>query len=625
MALFGGFSALNEATVSQPTTSVAKAARVPAVASGHPEVAEDTSTSSEDSSQWSQTELEAGAHAAYNRALGLFGEGRFDQAAAAFTETLHSTFLSKRRFRTNKLRRRLRANSLKYLGFSLSRLDDHEAALGTLIEALEATTDEKKDDVNLCFRLGVAALRTRQAHRLPLARAALERAMRASPGHWPSLDLLVSITYRLGDFQACLAYSDEALRRDPTCQKAKVLAHRIISEEPAFKCLCPNLVVGESEEVNQNGMIKVPKIVSFKHDPEESIVRKNIILETHTWADLLSHLIKEKEDWNRTDTTPADEFTIILRCSDPLAVSVQNLVQQMVDLVSDDAMPLSRRVVDLVVDDLVSDAVCASSQTLVAAVIDDILGVVVAGAKPGAVVAPLQKRSSRAIISSVVQEIPLDLLDVRRSSRVKGGGPIDCQTQERGEEITAQSLLESFIPPTLRKCVEKGEKRRARRASGIVDKEESSSSSPPLQKFPGENAQAEEIKEFISSLKPTIIEEIVYDVLFRLKDRWHCRWPKRLKAKFVKAYCVWRSAIQLPGEFRSDPMPYLDVMLLTYEIVNEGMKEKWDKFTPPSFLEDDFLHMRLCYPKMDRNDAIRVFYIHYNYYKEKDKVRHIFV
>ena len=41
--------------------------------------------------------------------------------------------------------------------------------------------------------------------------------------HWPTLDLLITMTYKLGDFMACLSYINIPLRENPEFEKGHKL------------------------------------------------------------------------------------------------------------------------------------------------------------------------------------------------------------------------------------------------------------------------------------------------------------------------------------------------------------------------------------------------------------------
>ena len=50
--------------------------------------------------------------------------------------------------------------------------------------------------------------------------------------HWPTLDLLISLTYKLGDFLTTLRYIDLALLDDPKYEKGLRVQQKIYEECP---------------------------------------------------------------------------------------------------------------------------------------------------------------------------------------------------------------------------------------------------------------------------------------------------------------------------------------------------------------------------------------------------------
>ena len=81
---------------------------------------------------------------------------------------------------------------------------------------MEKALDIDNSDPTLFFKFAAVAIR---AGDLMAARNALEVSFRVThtvPGqqirHWPSLDLLISVTYKLEDCLACLRYIEWALK-----------------------------------------------------------------------------------------------------------------------------------------------------------------------------------------------------------------------------------------------------------------------------------------------------------------------------------------------------------------------------------------------------------------------------
>ena len=50
--------------------------------------------------------------------------------------------------------------------------------------------------------------------------------------HFPTVDLMITLTYKLGDYLACLSYIDLALANKPTYKKGREVRQKIFDEYP---------------------------------------------------------------------------------------------------------------------------------------------------------------------------------------------------------------------------------------------------------------------------------------------------------------------------------------------------------------------------------------------------------
>ncbi len=91
----------------------------------------DSSADSED--DLDPASLESHAHSIYTSALTLYAEGNLKSAGSLFKRLLDSRFLTKKAFKGNEVAKKLRFNTLKYLGLSLGSKEG-EKALQYLIE-----------------------------------------------------------------------------------------------------------------------------------------------------------------------------------------------------------------------------------------------------------------------------------------------------------------------------------------------------------------------------------------------------------------------------------------------------------------------------------------------------------
>ena len=67
---------------------------------------------------------------------------------------------------------------------------------------------------------------------LYMCRSALEQGLLCSPKHWPSIDNLVTVTFKLGDFLACLGYCAMLLELDPSSEKVILYKSKVYNEMP---------------------------------------------------------------------------------------------------------------------------------------------------------------------------------------------------------------------------------------------------------------------------------------------------------------------------------------------------------------------------------------------------------
>lgn len=172
----------------------------------------------------------------YNRALASYGQGVFDRAENEFRHLVVSPYFAQCGYKSGLKKRpvtvQLQFNSHKYLGLCLAKREAYKESLDQLEKAL----DIDRSDPILFFKFAVTAVR---AGDLMAARNALEVSFRLTetvPGqeirHWPSLDLVISVTYKLEDYIACLRYIEWALKLDPNYEKGKRLQNQIYEECP---------------------------------------------------------------------------------------------------------------------------------------------------------------------------------------------------------------------------------------------------------------------------------------------------------------------------------------------------------------------------------------------------------
>ena len=211
--MFAGFSALNE--------------------SSNPETESDNDKGS--NSQESLDFRDDDYLALYNHALASYGGEAFEKAEGEFRHLINSAYFNHCGFHSESKKRnvavRLQFNTHRYLGLCLAKRQAFREALIELERALEIDDS----DPTLFFKFAVTAVK---AGDLTAARYALETSFHVNKNkdqlirHWPSLDLIISITYKVDDCIACLRYIKWALLVDPKYEKGLRLRGQIYDEYP---------------------------------------------------------------------------------------------------------------------------------------------------------------------------------------------------------------------------------------------------------------------------------------------------------------------------------------------------------------------------------------------------------
>jgi hypothetical protein len=196
-------------------------------------------------------------------------------------------------------------------------------------------------------------------------------------------------------------------------------------------------------------------------------------------VDTLRMLEKCRVNANSSAGPPATEQVAAsaakeLSEADRVQVSVQNLVEEMVDIIVADEQEDN----ELLARDLLDDLLCSMfglppksrAEKVAAGIIDDVLTHVVsvgaastaprAAAKKSVIVEPKGARK-RGASSSIFDQIPEELIEKRRSSRKTkllfdgaGGGGGGLLSSDTSNDVTAMmtpvELLTSFLPDSLR-------------------------------------------------------------------------------------------------------------------------------------------------------------------------------
>lgn len=611
----------------------------------------------------------------YNRALASYGQGFYDKAEKEFRHLTTSSYFSQCGFGSGAKKRpiavQLQFNSHRYLGLCLSKRQAHSESLNELEKALEIDNT----DPTLFFKFAVTAV---HAGDLLAARNALETSFRVNetaPGqqirHWPSLDLVISVTYKLEDCIACLKYIEWALQLDPHYEKGKRLQQQIYEEYPFFH---------PDPEYHSRPMKPRPvqtRIKPPKKEPETKVLK----IKKESIVDLVECIVNEyneggngrmkdillpcKVEVEKQETAPAKP-NLEQETSDVKEI-LDSMIDQIVAREEEEnqckTMSESERLVhSILVDDVVSKAVnvCLVRDIILRAA-DFAVGESFANAMSkkrhsgGPSASFLSEVSSilaneKSFLSSF-SKVPIDLIEKRRSARRghRGFGGLDSNSESlmespRGDDMTAKALLESLFPPSLTTSPSKSESKRTMTPSKKLTRSPSKSSEaastnaivPMEEKWLSDEADHEFARKCIEDCMTinSSLNSCLSDLLVRVTNQLRSTfcWPRTFDKAFLNLYLCWRPHFVLPNEFEEGkPHEFLEAMLIANEIIlrdltaisiydtdNDDVNSKVERLC--EFLWDDLQHLVLHLFRLDKPMAVRILSLHLHYYKFKGKV-----
>ena len=253
---------------------------------------------------------------------------------------------------------------------------------------------------------------------------------------------------------------------------------------------------------------------------------------------------------------------------------------------------------------------------------------------------------------SFLSEVPLDMIDKRRSGRHGRGGcyvkrlGLDSNSESmlespRGDDMTAKALLESLFPSSLltspnqtpnQTPVKNGDKNKLNNVSPL----KKVSSLSPVKKetmeetwLPDDQDQASAKKCIEECMTNTCLNSCLSDLLLRLteelKNIYH--WPRHFDQSYLNLYQCWRPHFVLPSS--EEIHEFVEVMIIANEIVLRDLTafsiydsenaDTIDKLT--EHLWDDLQHLVLLVYQVSKPMAVRILSLHLHYYKFKEEVR----
>ena len=452
------------------------------------------------------------------------------------------------------------------------------------------------------------------------------------------------MTYKLGDFLACLNYIGVALEENPEFEKGHKLKKRIYDE-------CPYI---DPDPKNWN---KEPIITSFKWSqtpkpkpPEKQPVRLtvskwnlktlatsffdryNVCGDTELLLEpcLIQYeetpIQDEKDEQPENSSTEVklspsldeDDDIVILGSDDDdieilddesddngiaieepekvenIDFSVKKVMDAVIDSVILSAYQRKQENSFEMISPLVSDLIDTVIETSTKAFIERILFNVVDSSvtENFSFVSNLSSVSKKkAGVSQFLSEVPLDLIEKRRSTRAKGTAGItigersvgtsgeNTLSSPRCEEVTAKQLLKGYFPSILLninhgKSVDISISPEKKCAHEIVPAILPTS----LTAYESQNKwlSLDEEKKFVEAFVEsfcsssrwsflTQLEEFLATMAEKLGDRI---WPKDLCNIYLKCYIRWRGHQHFPDEFAPQvPHRFIPVIIIANEIL----------------------------------------------------------
>ena len=227
----------------------------------------------------------------YTEGMKLRAAGKQEEARIHFQRTLQDVaferdILGSARF---SALRKVRGLCFKQLSHIAKEQGDKATALQRLGDAL-ALDDS---DVVMWHDLGCLAL---DVGRLNVARCAFERGLQLRPRHPLFLDKLCEVTYRIGDFAACLASADLLLTLAPEHPRGLVFKGLVLRRYPATEDEGSDVLESAREAEGGLGQEEVDRLRDFdrkrvRRDPAAAAQPRAIVLTSLNWRNLLEGIL----------------------------------------------------------------------------------------------------------------------------------------------------------------------------------------------------------------------------------------------------------------------------------------------------------------------------------------------
>ena len=441
------------------------------------ESSSETDTDSEQVQVETREAQEAGLLDLYNTGLNLMMENKKQEARDSFLKITEAPiFMSGEG--SDQIQKTLRYNVHKNLGECHMAVGEYEEAEDQYFLA----TKIDRTDVTLWWQLGkatamwsnvmcdvlifTAGAAVKLGH-LYTVRGALEEGLACSPHHWPCLENLITVTFKLADNFACLCYCAKALERDSHNKKAIEYKSRVYQEMPFMQ-----------EYMEDKEFVPVPvERETYYYLPPKEPPRPRLFAEINNLtyeglAELLLKIYSEAEGLNIMNCLDSQRVLTDfherarLREEAKITVSVQNLVSEMMDIIECDESERIEEVTELcdtVLDEMLCDMFGVMPRTeeekIVQSLLADLVSESVEKASTRKRSVTVQSNKVKKKHFSIFDEIPEELLEKRRSCRqntmmIPSSGDNSNDTSGTQSTFAHRQILLSYLPPSLKSSAE---------------------------------------------------------------------------------------------------------------------------------------------------------------------------
>ena len=290
-----------------------------------------------------------------------------------------------------------------------------------------------------------------------MCRSALEQGLRACSNHWPSIDNLITVTFKLGDYLACLGYCAMAEEIDPKSEKIVLYKSKVYNEMPFLQ-----------EAYSDTDFKPIhTEIETFHATPKKEPPREPLKLDLSELSlDCLAQEIynlSEYCDEHDKSLHPVDTASAITRLQEAkqrhedmkIRVSVQNVVDEIIDIIEEEEeiIAFCEEIVDEMVCDMFGVEPKPTSEKVASHIVDVLVSNIFDPSynKKNSVVIEAKPRERKR--ANIMDEIPQELIEKRRSSRkskFQEAAQISVACPDPVKIQTPRELLESFMPEVLK-------------------------------------------------------------------------------------------------------------------------------------------------------------------------------